>query len=445
MTYPLSTPVVVGDATEADQYNNLRRDALYLGGDPAGSGNLLQLLSSSMGTIELTLTSPTTIRLTADQSDPVGVMIGGTIFAAITDLTVTLTGTALPAAGRYYVYAIAQSDGSFILDAADNNVPDGGRRIGTFLWDGSGVVPGTLHNSAAWELIRSTKIPAIANGRLTLASGVPVPESDITSADTLYFTPYRGNEIGLYVCGEWEVFSFSELSLSLSGLTNELPYDIFLSADSNGLSLTAAAWGSVSARLTALMYQDGVRVSSADPQKRFLGTICKNSSGNGEDSLTGRLVWNEYNRTQRPMKARLTGGSGSGSYSASKWMPYYNGTLAPVVRMLVPTGDTEFTLTGMGIGSPVTESDISYSRYYMVGIGKDPKMTPPYDSNTNSAAVYLHSYGNAPVISEIRNFGSEFTGYHKYALMFYTNASISPQGENSAVGEAPGLYGKIYA
>ena len=304
MSYPLSSPVVAGDPTEADQYNNLRSDALYLGGNPAGSGNLLQLLYQSMGQISLTRVSDTTIRLNASASSPCALMIGGGIFAVDADKTILLTTLALPAAGRYYVYAVAQSDGSFILDAGDNNVPVNGRMIGTFLWDGSGIIPGTLNNASEYEAIRTVITPAIANGRLTLASGIPVPDEDILAADTLYFTPYGGNEIALYTGGEWEVFNFTELSLSLSGLTNELPYDIFISAGASGLSLSATAWGSASARATTLIYYDGVQVSAADYGKRYLGSIVKNASGYAEDSSTGRLLWNEYNRIERPLLAK---------------------------------------------------------------------------------------------------------------------------------------------
>ena len=44
MIYPMSTAVVAGQAAEADQYNFLRNDALCLGGDPAASGTLRDLL-----------------------------------------------------------------------------------------------------------------------------------------------------------------------------------------------------------------------------------------------------------------------------------------------------------------------------------------------------------------------------------------------------------------
>lgn len=442
MTYPLSSPVVAGDATEADQYNNLRKDALYLGGDPAGSGNLLQLLYQNMGMISLTLTSQTSIRLNASDLEPSALMIGGGIFGITDNLTINLTPVALPAAGRYYLYAIAQSDGSFILDAGDNNVPVNGRMIGTFLWDGTGVIPGSLHNRTEWDAIRAVVKPSIANGRLTLAAGAPVPDADITAAETLYFTPYNGNEIALYTGGEWEVFSFTELSLSLSGFTNELPYDIFLSADKNGLTLSAAAWGSASARLTPLVYFDGVQVSGADYGKRYLGSIALNASGKGEDSVTGRLLWNENNRVDRPLIAKITT-AGTITSVTSKWVPYMMENPA-TIRLLVPDPDTDFELIGTGLNEAITENDIFYGRMATLGIGQDMALVSPYDDNTSCVPVFTENYGNTPQNVTIRNFGAGFRGYHKYTLAFYTNYSFKPIGLSFAtIGAGPGLQGMI--
>lgn len=444
MTYPLSSPVVAGDPTEADQYNNLRSDALYLGGNPAGSGNLLQLLYQSMGMISLTRVSATTIRLNASASSPCALMIGGTIFAVDADKSILLTSVALPSAGRYYVYAVAQSDGSFILDAGDNNVPVNGRMIGTFLWDGSGIIPGTLHNASEWEAIRSVVKPSIANGRLTLASGIPVSDADIVAADTLYFTPYNGNEIALYIGGEWVVFSFEEISLSLSGLTNELPYDIFISADYTGLHLSAAQWGSTSARLTTLVYFDGVQVSGADYGKRYLGSVALNANGYGEDSQTGRLIWNENNRVDRPLLSKITSSPASQTAVMNKWVPYLH-EKAATVRLLVPEPDTSFELTGTGISNFISESDAAYTRAVLYGIGQDMMMESPYTDNNTCVPVFVESYGNSPVNVSIRNFGASFRGYHKYTLAFYTNYSFIPKGLtfNSLLDAGPGLYGSI--
>lgn len=440
MTFPLSSAVNVGDATEAAQYNNLRTDALYLGNDPAGSGNLLQLLYHSMGTISLTRVSGTTIRLNASETDPCALMIGGRICSVSTDKTVLLSGTVLRAAGRYYVFAVAQSNGSFEL-AAGSEAPADGRMIGTFLWDGTGIIPGSLHDRSEFDAIRAVVKPSIANGRLTLASGIPVTDSDVLTADTLYFTPYQGNEIALYAGGEWEVFSFSELSLPLSGLTRLLPYDIFLSADASGLSLTAAAWGSVLARLTSLVSFDGVKVSAADYGKRYLGSIVLNADGSGEDSVTGRLVWNENNRVERSLIAKITTSVTVGA-AQNKWMPYYL-EYTPEVRLLVPDPDTTFELTGTGISGFISENDALYERCAIVGIGQDMNFDT-FDENTSCVPVYTESYGNTPMNVNIRNYGPSFRGYHRYALAFYTNYAFRPMGVRfSSMGAGPGLYGMI--
>ena len=442
MTYPLSSAVSVGDATEASQYNNLRSDALYLGNDPAGSGNLLQLLYQSMGLISLTRVSSTEIQLNASAGSPCGLMIGGKIISVAANLTITLTSTALQTAGRYYLYAVAQSDGSFILQAG-TNTPTDGRMIGTFLWDGSGIIPGTLHNAAEYDMIRTTLRPSVANGRLTLAAGIPVPDADIDAANTLYFTPFGGNEIALYAAGEWEVFTFSEMSLSLSGLTNERPYDIFLSADHSGLSLTATAWGSASSRSTSLIYFDGVQVSAADYSKRYLGSIALNSSGVGEDSITGRLVWNENNRVERPLLSKITTSPASLTPELNKWVPYMYEKAAKV-RLLVPNPDTTFELIGTGLSDYITENDSAYNRAAIIGIGKEMALESPYDDNDTCVKIFTETYGNAPINVSIRNFDSGYRGYHIYTLAIYNNYTFRPRGLTfSAMGAGPGIQGMI--
>ncbi len=442
MTYPISNEVVVGDATEASQYNNLRRDALYLGGEPGHSGNLMQLLSRVTGAISLTRVSASTIQLAATASNPCGVIIGGAIYAVTSNLSIMLVSALLPAAGRYGIWAVGQPDGTFTL-AAGSAGPDNSTQIGTFLWDGSGVIPGTVRSIMQYESIQTLNIPQTANGRLTFLSGAPVPDGNVTWADTLYFTPYGGNKIGL-MCGggEWEIFTFPELELSLSGFTNELPYDVFIDATMNGLRLTAAPWGSASARANAISYSDGVPVLASDFRKRYLGTFAKNSGGHGEDSLTGRLLWNQNNRVPRPLLCRLEE-TGSGTPQMNEWAPYYSDAAAPAVRALLPMTDAAFELTGLGMSRYITAEDAGYSRMYMMGISRDPMMESPYTGNTTCAPVYMRCFGNTPQTVTVRNHDAGFLGFHKYVLMYYTNYTIAPQGGYSLLGEAPGLYGEI--
>jgi hypothetical protein len=56
---------------------------------------------------------------------------------------------------------------------------------------------------------------AAPGGRLTLTSGTPVTTSDVTAAQTLYYTPYIHDQIALYT-GSWAGVTFSEKSLKLT-------------------------------------------------------------------------------------------------------------------------------------------------------------------------------------------------------------------------------------
>ena len=75
----------------------------------------------------------------------------------------------------------------------------------------------------------------LCNGRLTLESGVPIPTAEITglSAQTLYFTPYKGNSISLYNGSYWNTHTFTEKSLSLSPCGRSEGYNNDPAAGSN--------------------------------------------------------------------------------------------------------------------------------------------------------------------------------------------------------------------
>ena len=444
MSYPLSSAVTAGQATEADQYNDLRRDALYLGQDPACSGNLLELLYQGSGDIRLTRVSAASIRLEASEEAPCALMIGGRICSVRSEVTLSLNSAVLPAPGRYGIYAVGGTDGSFSLRASAG-APAGGRQIGTFLWSGGGIIPGSVHDMKEWEQIRSAEAAPEIRGRLTLVSGEPVPDADIFYGETLYFTPYQGNSAALYLGGGWEVFRFTELSLRLSGFQRGIPHDVFLSADENGLQLSAQSWGTTGARPGGMLArQDGVRVSGGDSGKRYLGSFVLNAAGFGEDSRQSRLIWNENYRLPRLLVSRLSTTKNRGESHENCWAPYYDED-APEVQVLLPAADAEFSLTGVGISSPISESDRGYSRSAAVGICRDMMKQSPYTGNENYAPVFTHSWGNGPMTVSVQNQDSSFLGIHSYTLAFWSNYGFYPAGTALAgvCGECPGLIGSV--
>lgn len=143
----------------------------------------------------------------------------------------------------------------------------------------------------------------VCNGRLTLESGVGVSTTDQTAKTTLYFTPWKGNNFGVYISGAWVVKTLSEISLSLAAYTASKPYDIFVYDNSGTLTLESLVWTDDTTRATAIGLQDGIPVNSGDSTRRYVGTIYTTTTiGQCEDSLTKRYVWNCYNRVRRPMR-----------------------------------------------------------------------------------------------------------------------------------------------
>lgn len=160
-------------------------------------------------------------------------------------------------------------------------------------------------------------INAECHGRLTLESGVPVSITDQSAKATLYFTPYKGNTIALYVNGGWALRTFTEKSLSLAGYTTAKPFDIFGYDNAGVLALESLVWTNDTTRATALTTQDGVYVKSGDATRRYLGTIYTSATGQCSDTLTQRYVWNEYNRIARPMMRTDT--TNSWTYNTSSF------------------------------------------------------------------------------------------------------------------------------
>ena len=143
----------------------------------------------------------------------------------------------------------------------------------------------------------------VCQGRLTLTTATPVTTGDVSAATGIYFTPYVGDNIGLYnASGTWSVFTFAETNLSLNGHTATGVYDIFAYDNAGTLALESLIWTDGTTRATALAYQNGILVKSGTATRRYLGTIYINATGGQtEDTVIQRFVWNYYNRIPRQM------------------------------------------------------------------------------------------------------------------------------------------------
>ena len=157
---------------------------------------------------------------------------------------------------------------------------------------------GDAQSIASAVAFRQLGIAAVAQGRLTLETGVAVSTTDQTAKTVLYYTPYSGNYIALYDTGlsRWDLYQFTERSLSLSGLAANTNYDIFIYDASGTLTLQAVAWSNsgagTSTRASSISQLEGIWVKDSD-KRRLLGTIRTTATaGQCEDSIQKRFVYN---------------------------------------------------------------------------------------------------------------------------------------------------------
>ncbi len=267
-------------------------------------------------------------------------------------------------------------------------------------------------------------IKNIVCGRLTLVTAQPIP-GDITGATTIYFTPYKGNEISLYDGTAWRLYEFTELSLALSGMTTERPQDIFLYDNSGTLTLERVEWSTSTTRSTAIILQDGVYVKSGTTTKRYLGTIASTGATTCDDNTAKRYVWNYYNRVLRDLIAA----DSTGTYT------YTTATLREA-RAQSGFGVSRF---GIVIGAPeeaiyirneAYAQNTTGSAFVAIGIGIDSSTTNSATS-TGVGALTSASTGSSLMAIYSRNAAQ---GLHDYRRLETCQASGTTTWYNSNAG-----------
>ncbi len=287
---------------------------LTLGGSPTTA--LLRATSLTLGwTGQLGLTrGGTNASLTASN--------GGIVWSNATQLQilsgtatanqVLLSGATATPAWSTATYPPITTINELLYSSANNTIAGLPTANSSILITNSSGVP-------AW----STTLPSgtgqpdyVAQGRLTLTSGVPITTTDVTAATTIYFTPFKGSFIDLYNGTTWDRLSFSQISIAVPSTTGTM-YDVFIYNNSGTPTLELTAWTNVTTRATALTTQNGVYVKTGALTRRYLGSFLTTGvSGQTEDSATNRFLWNYYNRSLRWLR-NTAEGTANWTYSSS--------------------------------------------------------------------------------------------------------------------------------
>lgn len=151
MTYPLSLPVTAGQPTAADHYNNLRKDAIYLGQSDLDVVNLAVFLKRFASGIKLEYLATNRVRVPYSASNPPTLMVNGFMLQANANVDLP-AGLISGAAATWYFFAVRSAGSNTFTLSANTSASEAAdqRLIGQAYWNGSslGSILCYLSNSA---------------------------------------------------------------------------------------------------------------------------------------------------------------------------------------------------------------------------------------------------------------------------------------------------------
>ena len=147
MPYPNSSPVAPGQQTQASQYNNLRKDAVYLGAETANSVSLGTFLSSLAFNVRVNYLAPNKLRVPYDSQNPASLVINGNMLVAQANIDLPANEFSGGAAVWYIFANRADAVSSFSLSVNTSPVPNPTQRlIGEVFWNGTNLAPQSIRS-----------------------------------------------------------------------------------------------------------------------------------------------------------------------------------------------------------------------------------------------------------------------------------------------------------
>lgn len=171
------------------------------------------------------------------------------------------------------------------------------------------IAGGIVQQLQAGDTLEGVVAPGglIPGGRITLLSDNALPITDQTAVTTIRYVRFTHSYIDLFDGSAWQRTPFVETSIAVPTTTNT-NFDVFGYLNAGNLGLETVNWTNNTTRATDITRQNGYWVKVGDNTRLYLGTArTTGTSGQCEDSLTKRYVWNAYNRVARLFDKTFSG------------------------------------------------------------------------------------------------------------------------------------------
>ncbi len=346
-----------------------------------------------------------------------------TIPSHTVNITGTVTITSFGTTGcntDYPIYNIVFADTlTLTYDATALILPG----TGTITTQAGDAAMALYLGSGHWKVLQYTRLRPETSvppqGRLTFTTAVPVMTSDVTTATTVYFTPYQGNAMPYYNGIGWTVSRFTELSMALNASAQlaDTNYDLFVASDSGTARLCSGpAWSSATARgtgagTTQLSTAAGFLTNAVSMTCKYgassftvaanyglyVGTM-RTTGTNGQSAWTANpaaasgggnarlYLWNMYNRVG--VSATSEDSTDSWNYTTATWRSA-NNSASNRVSMVVGVAEdsvvSQYSVSAAnsgtdvraysGIGLDSTSAISGLSAVAIIGVATDPPGT----------------------------------------------------------------------
>lgn len=399
--------------------------------------------SSSVDTIGIAA-STLTAREAVYLSDGSGGLIAGSWYPASSALAYSST---LPVIGMTTNAIVAGATGAIRISGQMPNMTALTVGADYFLSTGGTITTtaptlsryiGRADSTTTLELVPNPRATTFADtslvcGRLTLTTAVPVTIADVTAATTLYYSPIQGcNQITLYNGSLNVTDTLPEISIAVPATTSQM-YDVFVLDTAGVPSLELLAWTNDTTRATAVSLQNGFLSKAATPTRRYVGSFRTTTvSGQTEDSIAKRYVWNYYNRVPRSLRVLE---------ATDSWM-YTTAT----IRQANGAATNQLDVV-VGIAEIVLDAHVrvwvvnSGGAVVSVGIGED-------STTVYKVGALLVSAVTAPASGTIVSADllvSPAVGRHIYTWLEYSTAAGGSTwyGDNGSTFLQSGIFGTI--